>query len=244
MKLSSSVPPVWPGYVAAVASLVLSLLLLLAILMVAIVRGQDMVKQQRYEKVTGRKVVNDVDPSSRLNKELGQEAKQAVPVASSMQAQASAPISPLISASASVAAVAKGLPANPVPAKPVPKMLAEVNAHRMGALHLRLIFEAGAASLQKAHLSKMADAIRQQQVDESATWVVSVQVPATDPVYERAAYSLMLSVRSALLDQGAEEANIRLQLRHSPTPPSGYKKGEITVHAIATEVAGSKRGHP
>lgn len=47
MKLGKGVPSVWPGYVAAVASLVLSLLLLLAILVFAMTQVQNMVA--KYE---------------------------------------------------------------------------------------------------------------------------------------------------------------------------------------------------
>lgn len=48
MKLGKGVPSVWPGYVAAVASLVLSLLLLLAILVFAMTQVENMVA--RYEQ--------------------------------------------------------------------------------------------------------------------------------------------------------------------------------------------------
>lgn len=48
MKLGKGVPSVWPGYVAAVASLVLSLLLLLGILVFAMTQVQGLV--ERYKQ--------------------------------------------------------------------------------------------------------------------------------------------------------------------------------------------------
>lgn len=47
MKLAKSVPSVWPGYVAAIASLVLSLLLLLAILVFALTQVGNLVSNYR-----------------------------------------------------------------------------------------------------------------------------------------------------------------------------------------------------
>jgi hypothetical protein len=47
MKLAKNVPSVWPGYVAAIASLVLSLLLLLAILVFALTQVGNLVSNYR-----------------------------------------------------------------------------------------------------------------------------------------------------------------------------------------------------
>lgn len=49
MKLAKNVPSVWPGYVAAIASLVLSLLLLLAILVFALTQVGNLVSNYREE---------------------------------------------------------------------------------------------------------------------------------------------------------------------------------------------------
>lgn len=53
MKLANNVPSVWPGYVAAIASLVLSLLLLLAILVFALTQVGNLVSQFRSTILRG-----------------------------------------------------------------------------------------------------------------------------------------------------------------------------------------------
>lgn len=53
MKLANNVPSVWPGYVAAIASLVLSLLLLLAILVFALTQVGNLVSQFRADILRG-----------------------------------------------------------------------------------------------------------------------------------------------------------------------------------------------
>ncbi len=53
MRLANNAPSVWPGYVAAVASLVLSLLLLLAILVFALTQIGNLVSRFRAEILRG-----------------------------------------------------------------------------------------------------------------------------------------------------------------------------------------------
>jgi hypothetical protein len=60
MKLGKGVPSVWPGYVAAVASLVLSLLLLLAILVFAMTQIENLLNEVEVkdDKSTTRRSAN------------------------------------------------------------------------------------------------------------------------------------------------------------------------------------------
>lgn len=53
MKLANNAPSIWPGYVAAIASLVLSLLLLLAILVFALTQIGNLVSRFRADIVRG-----------------------------------------------------------------------------------------------------------------------------------------------------------------------------------------------
>lgn len=80
MKLGKGVPSVWPGYVAAVASLVLSLLLLLAILVFAMGQVGNMVA--RYKPQILRETLQD---------EIG--PPPAAPVAGAVRASGQEPAS-------------------------------------------------------------------------------------------------------------------------------------------------------
>lgn len=77
MKLAKNVPSVWPGYVAAIASLVLSLLLLLAILVFALTQVGNLVSNYREaimkavlaaEKFHTSEVVQPVKKETRTRK--------------------------------------------------------------------------------------------------------------------------------------------------------------------------------
>ena len=218
MKTSNNFPSVWPGYVAAVASLVLSLLLLLAILMVAIVRGQGMVKQ-RYEEITSLALSERVEQKRSSLNSLNMKDAVAVAHAGSSQQM-------------------------PIPSKPITGSDSEINPYRKGALHLSLIFETGASSLPNDQLLEIVAAMHRQQVRANTPWVLSVQVPEFDPVFERAAYNLMLLVRSALLEKGVSVKDIRLQIQRTKKSPPGYEKGEITIHAVASNKPDAKVSKP
>ena len=67
MMTSQSVPSVWPGYVAAIASLVLSLLLLLAILVFALTQVGNLVSSFMQEILRATLISEQSKNSSRVN---------------------------------------------------------------------------------------------------------------------------------------------------------------------------------
>lgn len=203
MKLGKGVPSVWPGYVAAVASLVLSLLLLLAILVFAMTQIENLVA--RYEQQL-------------LRASLEQE------VEAGKKDELRAPTPP-------VPAPAPVLP-KPTAEKPQAKDRVEAKTSKTDATlpdQIRLIFEAGVGDLSPEAAQELATLMARLKSDKPLYWVIQASTVAADPVMEKTSYRLIMKVNQLLRQQGVDEKRIQVRLQKSTVPPRGYADGEIVV---------------
>lgn len=215
MKTAENVPSVWPGYVAAIASLVLSLLLLLAILVFALTQVGHLVSA--YMQTLLQETLQDV-PSQPVAPQPPQvQARQGASAPSSR----SSPVSPTspVSRSSSLAA---GAPVRQV----------------------RLVFAADLADIPAAQLAEVVSLLRQMQAPSDGSWSIWSPVLSGDALMARSAYRLMWSVRQTLIAQGASEKHIGLQLKPSDTAPPNYDTGEIVVYVAPVHLLSRERGKP
>ncbi len=240
MRSSIGVVSVWPGYVAAVASLVLSLLLLAGVLVVAITQ---------IGRVVG--AYNDQLMVAALEDE-----RRAMEV-EALQARAKA-ASPLITA--------EPQPVRPAPVEQRPVAqpalrqsttsqqqivdiqalegqvnrradelqrikdeLARVRENlRQAAMdkpaqpalrHYRFVFGPGVQGLDGAALSQLQRRMQSDGVaPDASSWVLEAGVANLDPVASREVYRLMLNTRSQLTDLGfsSDQVSIVLNQRIAP----------------------------
>jgi hypothetical protein len=203
MKLGKGVPSVWPGYVAAVASLVLSLLLLLAILVFAMTQIENLVA--RYEQELLR---------ASLQQELDAGKKD----------ETKAPTTP-------VPAPAPVLP-KPTAEKPQAKDSVVAKTSKTDATlpdQIRLIFEAGVGDVSPQAAQELASVIARLKSDKPLYWVIQASTVASDPVMEKTSYRLIMKVNQLLRQQGVDEKRIQVRLQKSNVLPKGYADGEIVV---------------
>ncbi|PUE41683.1 hypothetical protein [Limnohabitans sp. Bal53] len=205
MKLGKGVPSVWPGYVAAVASLVLSLLLLLAILVFAMTQIENLVA--RYEQQLLRaSLEQEVDASKK------DELRAPTPT---VPAPAPAPVLP-----------------KPTAEKPQAKDRVEAKTSKTDATlpdQIRLIFEAGVGDLSPEAAQELATLMARLKSDKPLYWVIQASTVAADPVMEKTSYRLIMKVNQLLRQQGVDEKRIQVRLQKSNVPPRGYADGEIVV---------------
>ena len=167
MKLGKGSPPIWPGYVAAMASLLLSLLLLLSVLVFAMSQIGAIV--DRYEQEILRAIQRD-DQARR------EAAMRAQALALQM---AKAP-----SGRDTELKLALPLPATAPPVAPVPPKEALAPpppAERSAApVHLRLVFESGVGDLLPHQAAEISSAVKQLRLSPDTALRLQVMVPDKD----------------------------------------------------------------
>lgn len=232
MKTATSVPSVWPGYVAAIASLVLSLLLLLAILVFALTQVGHLVSA--YMQNLMREALQEVP---RVESASGVATGTSAGASVGGTASAGGSASPSGNASARLASVAhpEAGRAGGTSAKP---------ASGLAQRQLRLVFAADLADIPPAQLAEVVSLLQQMQTPAEGAWSIWAPVLASDALMGRAAYRLMLSLRQTLIAQGASEKQIGLQLQPRDTPPPGYAEGEIVVYVAPLHLLSRERGQP
>jgi hypothetical protein len=207
MNTGDSSSSVWPGYVAAVSSLVLSLLLLAGVLVVAISQAGRVVDAYNRQLVAA--VIADEIELQSLNQTL--QARTAE------QAQLQRALSHL-----------NGQAPSPTGAASV-RNTPTVTTYR-------LVFAAGAKGLDDATLQQLKQHVHQASVNGRIQhWQLQVGVRGLDKEVEREAFRLMMAVRQQLIDMGipADRMVMRMQRERSMDEVSGastgMQAGDITL---------------
>lgn len=206
MKLGKGVPSVWPGYVAAIASLVLSLLLLLAILVFAMAQVENMVAKYSAQI---------------MRNALEEELESAVQTQPAPAQTSAAPRAP---APARAPAVVQ--PPQPVPTHQQPP------APSGETRDIRLVFESGAFELTAQDAAEIQEAIRRAGKPAGTRWLISASVLESDAVSERTTYRLMSQVHKTLAAGGLDQKHLDMRLRKSSTPVEGRERGEIVIYLL------------
>ena len=246
MKLGKGSPSVWPGYVAAMASLLLSLLLLLSVLVYAMTQVGTIA--ERYAQQIMRAVMQDeLNRSSPAGGHVNEHRPSSTPTAAVAKSALPPPVGPPPVAVAPVAPppvapiTAPAAAVAPMPAPPaaaaVPAGSVPLSERPSGPVHLRLVFESGVSELQPSQVAEIEAAVRQLKLPPETAWRLQVSAPETDPMYQRSAYRLLLQTRGVLSSLGYAPSRIGLQLTRSAAPPPGYERGEIAIY-LAHNFAG------
>lgn len=215
MNASRNVPSVWPGYVAAIASLVLSLLLLLAILVFALTQVGNIVSAYMQEIL--RQSLLEEQAKPRVEGKLMQELPSLF--RTRPQPTSKAPEAP------------------PEPAQ-------EAVSPDTPLRQIRLIFASDLSEIPAAQQAEVVASIKQIQAPADASWLIWSSVLATDTLMERSVYRLMLSVRKTLVAQGVPEKQIELQLKPTHVFPPRYQQGEIVIHVAPLHLRSPSKGQP
>ncbi len=224
---------VWPGYVAAVSSLVLSLLLLAGVLVVAIAQIGRLVEGYNDQLVVA--AIEDerrtIEVESLLAK--GREADQVVNITSSKSRVSS--VKPL--------AAAPVVDSESVSARELESQLTERNERlaivraelaklqsdralksperqpRDTVRFYRFVFGPGVQGLDEGVLEQLQARMRADGVAAtSSTWVLETGVAGLDSVASREMYRLMLNIRTQLVEVGFSPEQVSLILNRDLAP--------------------------
>lgn len=229
---------VWPGYVAAVASLVLSLLLLAGVLVVAITQIGRLV-----DGYNDQLMVAAIEDERRAIEMESLRAKGREPeirqVASEVVKPRPAVLSKTpVSSAAAQSTEAVGVSAAVLEAQlrdrsdslaTVRAELAKLQNERASKLpdrqsrdvvrFYRFVFGPGVQGLDEAVLEQLQARMRADGVTAtSATWVLETGVAGLDSVASREMYRLMLNIRSQLVDAGFSSDQVSLVLNREVAP--------------------------
>lgn len=222
MELAKNAPSIWPGYVAAVASLVLSLLLLLAILVFAMTQVGSIVSNYMQEVVKNSWLA-----------EQAQAALAAQPVIARPRPSAPAPRPVFPDAPVNAPALTRAQTHEAVPA-----------SSRPVARSIQLVFSPHVDSLTTAQRQQLANAIKQLNAPENSKWQITSTVLESDPLMEKTSYRMLLLSREVLLAQAVSAQNIQVQLVPSEVPPPGYQRGETVVRLVPVDAAPNDARQP
>ncbi len=240
MQSSRGVASIWPGYVAAVASLVLSLLLLAGVLVVAITQVGRLVGA--YNDQLMMAALED-ERSAMEVESLQARAKAAQPPmpAETPRARPTLANSPLAAQPDTLRPSAQGRQSIDVQTleadidrqagelQRIKGELARVREERrqevadqsaqLALRHYRFVFGPGVQGLDGAAMAQLQ---RRMQADgvapDASPWVLEAGVASLDPVASREVYRLMLNTRSQLADMGfsPDQVSIVLNPRIAP----------------------------
>ena len=209
MSSDSGSVSVWPGYVAAVSCLVLSLLLLAAI------------------------VVSLITQLGSLAAAYNETLRQA-----SLKRYQS-PGEPSQPAQAEPSAVAAPVRAPMVLKRPGESAVALVESPRQGAQpsvravgELRLVFDPALADIPASQLKDLATALEQIDAPPGGRWQIWAAASDADVLASRTTFKLMLAVRSYMVKVGIPESSMDLRLVPLITPTDGARRGEIVIHVV------------
>lgn len=236
VELSSTSSSVWPGYVAAVSSLVLSLLLLAGVLVVSISQASRIVDAYNNKLITSVILDQQREPElERLRRESpalypesdkskSTQAQRPVPAASAGSASAQTERSVLTAADIERTLVAKNnefLNAQ----NELARLRAEARntvppTEQTDALKkYRLVFAADAEGLDSTMLAQL----RQHLLRDGAPspldrWQLEAGTKGMDPVAEREIYRLMLAIRLQLQPIGISTDHIKVVIQREQLP--------------------------
>ena len=228
---------VWPGYVAAVASLVLSLLLLAGVLVVAITQIGRLVDGYNEQLM-----VAAIEDERRALEVERLRAKEREAKLSVVEVVASKP-RPVVTNPFPQLPLAQGAGLEPASVQILEgqlrdrsESLAAVRAEltklqsersskspespqRDSVRFYRFVFGPGVQGLDEAVLDQLRSRMRSDGVGAaSATWVLETGVAGLDAVASREMYRLMLNVRSQLVDAGFSADQVSLVLNRDVAP--------------------------
>ncbi len=213
MSSESGSVSVWPGYVAAVSCLVLSLLLLAAIV-VSLITQLGTLAAAHNETLRQAALKRYESP--------GEEAAQA---SQSSPAELSAGAAP-----ARAPTVLK---------RPGESAAASVELPRQGAQplvrsagELRLVFDASLADIPASQFKDLAAALDQIDAPPGGRWQIWAAAPEADALASRTTFKLMLAVRSYMVKAGIAESLMDLRLVPPNAAPERARRGEIVIHVV------------
>ncbi len=213
MSSESGSVSVWPGYVAAVSCLVLSLLLLAAIV-VSLITQLGPLAAAHNETLRQASLKRYQSPG-----EDPGLAGQSAP--SALSAGAAPPRVPAVlkrsgeSAAASIALPRQGDP-------PAAKAAGE----------LRLVFDASLADIPASQFKDLAAALDQIDAPVGGRWQIWAAAPEADALASRTTFKLMLAVRSYMVKAGIAESLMDLRMVPQGAPPERARRGEIVIHVV------------
>lgn len=245
MRLSKGSDSVWPGYVAAVASLLLSLLLLAGVLVVAI---------SQIGRVVGsynKQLLSEIIQDERRAEELGQLDKKGQALANAT-ATAKAQAQALAQARAGAANTEAPERAreqalgNQLRQKEAELATAQAELARLELLTrqagvsraergpdkiLRFAFGAGAQGLEEQVIKELRSALSSQELSQRR-WIIEAGAKGVSVVASREIFRLMVSLRTQLQEMGLPTDQVRLVLsqERSPQDFSGpLRAGDIVI---------------
>lgn len=209
---------------AAIASLVLSLLLLLAILVFAMAQVGEIVARHKPQ------IMLDAVQEELLSTAQASETPDPdpdpdpAPVKAPVQPRAKPPVNdPAPAVSAAASQDAKGAAA-PAPLQPPAKVRAQPSFQ-----DIRLVFEAGVSDLGGQEAQEFQEALAQLPGSPDSQWVISAEVLETDSVNDKNTYRLMLQIRKHMVSAGIPTSRIDMRLQKTKTAPAGSERGEIII---------------
>ena len=253
MELSSTSSSVWPGYVAAVSSLVLSLLLLAGVLVVSISQASRIVdaynkklikslildEQRELELQRLRRASPALSPAP--DKSKSTQAPRPVPAPSAGIASAQTERSVLSASDIERTLVAKNneflnaqnelarLRAEARPAVPPAEQADAIKQYR-------LVFAANSEGMDSTMLAQLRQHLQRDGApNPQDRWHLEAGTKGMDPVAEREIYRLMLAIRLQLQPIGVstDRVKVLIQRELAPQAPQGSNaakpNGEVVI---------------
>lgn len=218
---------------AAIASLVLSLLLLLAILVFAMAQVGEIVARHKPQ------IMLDAVQEELLSTAPASETPDPAPAQAPVQPRVKPPVNapaPAVPAAASQGA--KGAVA-PAPLQAPAKVRAQPSFQ-----DIRLVFEAGVSDLGGQEAREFQKALAQLPGTPDSQWVISAEVLETDGVNDKNTYRLMLQIRKQMVGAGIAASRIDMRLQKTKTAPAGSERGEIIITVRPVVPLLSQGGRP
>ena len=201
MKIAKGSVSVWPGYVAAISCLVLSLLLLASIIVSLIT-----------QLGTIAAAYNDQLVAEAL-KQYSSSAELMVAVESVAQTRAFVPAPTAVRPPTTGSLPQLDLPQTPVPHD-----------------QLRLVFGNTLAAIPPSHENMLVKAIAKMEAPAGVPWRIWAAALESDEMNKRTTFGIMVSVRSLMARSGVPESSIELRILPVRTLPPGAAPGEVVIY--------------
>lgn len=241
MKISGNAHSVWPGYVAAVASLLLGLLLLAGVLVVAISQLGRVVGS--YDRQILVEIIDDERRAEALE-QLDKKSRALAEVATSRMAPVKAPVkAPLKVAEAPGAkelaqekdlndeiqqkqtalslaqAELARLDARPAPVVQVlvPPPAPVKEPVRVAEKVFRFTFGAGVQNVEERVIRELRASLSREDLSQR-TWLLEAGSKGVSAVSSREVFRLMVGLRTQLLDLGLPGDRVRVVLNPERSP--------------------------
>lgn len=253
MKLSGGSSSVWPGYVAAVASLLLSLLLLAGVLVVAI---------SQIGRVVGsynRQLLSEIVDDERRAQELEQLDKKGQALAAAVAQATAKAKEPAAAPELPDRALEQSLNAQ-IRQKELELAAAQAELARLALLTrqagvsrsergadkiLRFAFGAGAQGLEERVIKEMREALSREDLGQRR-WIIEAGAKGVSVVASREIFRLMLSLRTQLQEMGLPTDQVRLVLNpeRSPQDFTGPTRSGDIIILLRPDSQSQARGEP